>query len=72
MPSFLPGLFDQKIRTTGVGFSSNIAAGIGGGLLPILSGYMVSKFNGIIGVSVMLVICAIVSAICIYLAKEEE
>lgn len=72
MPSFLPRLFDQKIRTTGVGFSSNIAAGIGGGLLPLLSGYMVSKFNGTIGVSVMLVICAIVSAICIYLAKEEE
>jgi MHS family shikimate/dehydroshikimate transporter-like MFS transporter len=72
MPSFLPRLFDQKIRTTGVGFSSNIAAGIGGGLLPRLSGYMVAKFNSTTGISVMLVTCAIVSAICIFLAKEEE
>jgi MHS family shikimate/dehydroshikimate transporter-like MFS transporter len=72
MPSFLPRLFDQKIRTTGVGFSSNIAAGIGGGLLPLLSGYMVAKFNSTTGISVMLVTCAIVSAICIFLAKEEE
>jgi len=72
LPSFLPRLFDKKIRTTGVGFSSNIAAGIGGGLLPLLSGYMVAKFDGTTGVSVMLITCAIISAICIFLAKEEE
>jgi MHS family shikimate/dehydroshikimate transporter-like MFS transporter len=72
LPSFLPRLFDKRIRTTGVGFSSNIAAGIGGGLLPMLSAYMVAKFNGTIGVSVMLITCAIVGAICIFLAKEEE
>jgi MHS family shikimate/dehydroshikimate transporter-like MFS transporter len=72
MPSFMPALFDKKSRTTGVGFSSNISAGIGGGLLPVFFAYLVSAFNGTMGISIVLSSCAIITLICVFLAKQEE
>jgi MHS family shikimate/dehydroshikimate transporter-like MFS transporter len=72
LPSFLPGLFDQKVRTTGVGLSANIAAGIGGGLIPIIGGYMVLWFNGTYGISIILSICALISLLCVFFANQEN
>jgi len=72
LPSFVPALFDKKYRTTAVGFSSNIAAGIGGGVLPVSFAYLVAAFNGTTGISIVLSICAMITLICVFLSVQEE
>ena len=70
-PNLMPRLFPVAVRTSGVGLANQLAAGVGGGLLPVVFASLVLAFDGTTGISIILCICAVISIICTRMVKEQ-
>lgn len=68
--TYFPELFGAKVRYTGASFGFQVSAAIGGGLTPVLSTLLVSKFGGTVGVSIMLIVLALITMTAAFYARE--
>jgi MHS family shikimate/dehydroshikimate transporter-like MFS transporter len=69
-PNLMPRLFPVAVRTSGVGLASQLSAGVGGGLMPVVFASLVLAFDGTTGISIILCACAVISIICTWMVKE--
>jgi MHS family shikimate/dehydroshikimate transporter-like MFS transporter len=69
LAAYLAELFEPNVRYTGLSFSNQVAAAIGGGLAPTIAGALAAYFGGTTGVSIMMIIFASITIICTYLSK---
>lgn len=68
--TYFPELFGAKVRYTGASFGFQVSAAIGGGLTPVLSTLLVSRFGGTVGVSIMLIVLALITMTAAFYARE--
>jgi MHS family shikimate/dehydroshikimate transporter-like MFS transporter len=71
LAAYLAELFEPQVRYTGLSFSNQVAAAIGGGLAPTIAGILTAYFGGTVGVSVMMIVFATITIICTYLSKPK-
>ena len=67
--AYLSELFPPQIRSTGLSFSNQLAAAIGGGLAPTIATTLAIVFGGSAGASVMMICFAITTAIATFVSK---
>lgn len=72
LAAYLSELFEPQVRSTGLGFSNQVAAAIGGGLAPTIAAALTAMFGGTAGVSVMLIIFAIITMVCVFISKPAK
>ncbi len=68
--TYFPELFGTQVRYTGASLGFQVSAAIGGGLTPILATLLVGYFGGTTGVSVLLIMVALITITAAYFAKE--
>lgn len=68
--TYFPELFGARVRYTGASFGFQVSAAIGGGLTPVLATYLVGRFNGTAGVSLLLIGLALVTLVAAFFAHE--
>ncbi len=68
--TYFPELFKGPVRCTGASFGFQVSAVIGGGLSPLLATWLLGRFGGTLGVSIMLIALAIVTLIAALYARE--
>jgi MFS transporter, MHS family, shikimate and dehydroshikimate transport protein len=68
--TYFPELFGTRVRYTGASFGFQVAAAVGGGMVPILATYLQDKTGGTAGVSILLIGVALVSFVAALAAKE--
>ena len=67
---YFPELFGPRVRYSGASFGFQASAAIGGGFAPILATAMVGYFGGTTGVSVMMIILALITLAAALAARE--
>lgn len=67
--AYLAEIFKPEVRYTGLSFSNQVAAAIGGGLAPTIAGVLAGYFSGTTGVSIMMMLFAIITLFCTYISK---
>jgi MHS family shikimate/dehydroshikimate transporter-like MFS transporter len=70
LSTYLPELFGTKVRYTGASLGFQVAAAIGGGLAPILATTLTQSFGGTAGVSVLLILLALITLTATLFARE--
>lgn len=70
LSTYLPELFGARVRYTGASLGFQVAAALGGGLVPILAASLVTAFGGTGGVSVLLILLAAVTFVAALFAQE--
>jgi MHS family shikimate/dehydroshikimate transporter-like MFS transporter len=70
--AYFPELFGARVRFTGASFGFQAAAAIGGGFAPIIATWLAIAFGGTAGVSVMLILLALVTLIAALFAHETK
>jgi MHS family shikimate/dehydroshikimate transporter-like MFS transporter len=70
LSTYLPELFGTKVRYTGASLGFQVAAAIGGGLAPILATSLTSSLGGTAGVSILLILLALITLIATFCARE--
>jgi MHS family shikimate/dehydroshikimate transporter-like MFS transporter len=70
--TFFPELFSTRVRYTGASFGFQVAAAIGGGLSPILATYLQNTTGGTAGVSLLLIVLALITLIAAWAARETK
>ncbi|MBN9113023.1 MAG: MHS family MFS transporter [Pseudonocardia sp.] len=68
--SFLSEMFGANVRYSGASLGYQLAAPIGGGLVPVLATWIVGVSGGTWGVSVMMIVLALITVVAVYFAKE--
>jgi MHS family shikimate/dehydroshikimate transporter-like MFS transporter len=68
--SYFPELFGSRVRYSGASFGFQVSAAIGGGFAPIVATAMVGYFGGTTGVSVMMIILALITLAAALAARE--
>lgn len=70
--TYFPELFGANVRYTGASFGFQVSAAIGGGLSPIVATMLYGYMGGSAGVSVMLIILAVITLIAAVTARETK
>lgn len=68
--TYFPELFGARSRYSGASFGFQVAAAIGGGLTPVLATVLSQKMGGTAGVSVMLIVLALITLTAAWFAHE--
>jgi len=67
---YFPELFGPRVRYSGASFGFQASAAIGGGFAPIIATALVGYFGGTTGVSVMMIILALITLMAALAARE--
>jgi MFS transporter, MHS family, shikimate and dehydroshikimate transport protein len=70
--TYFPELFGARVRYTGASFGFQVSAAIGGGLTPVLATVLVNQFGGTTGVSIMLIVLALITMTAAFFAHETK
>jgi MHS family shikimate/dehydroshikimate transporter-like MFS transporter len=70
--TYFPELFGPRVRYSGASFGFQTSAAIGGGLAPIVATAMVGYFGGTTGVSVMMIVLALITLVAALAAPETK
>ncbi|GGI18317.1 MAG: MFS transporter [Oxalicibacterium faecigallinarum] len=70
--TYFPELFGANVRYSGASFGFQVAAAIGGGLSPIIATALAGYFGGTTGVSIMLILLALITLIAAFYARETK
>jgi MFS transporter, MHS family, shikimate and dehydroshikimate transport protein len=70
--AFFPELFGTRVRYTGASFGFQLSAAIGGGLSPIIATVLAEKMGGTAGVSMLLILLAVVTFVATLFAPETK
>ncbi len=68
--TYFPELFKGPVRCTGASFGFQVSAVIGGGLSPLLATWLLGRSGGTLGVSIMLIVLAVVTLTAALFARE--
>jgi len=68
--AYFPELFGSRVRYSGASFGFQVSAAIGGGFAPILATWMAGYFGGTGGVSMMLIVLALITLAAALAARE--
>jgi MHS family shikimate/dehydroshikimate transporter-like MFS transporter len=68
--TFFPELFATRVRYTGASFGFQTSAAIGGGLAPILATVLADRMGGTAGVSILLILLALITLVATLCARE--
>jgi MHS family shikimate/dehydroshikimate transporter-like MFS transporter len=69
---YFPELFGARVRYSGASFGFQVSAAIGGGFAPIIATAMAGYFGGTTGVSIMMIILALVTLAAALAARETK
>jgi MHS family shikimate/dehydroshikimate transporter-like MFS transporter len=67
---YFPELFGPRVRYSGASFGFQLSAAIGGGFSPIIATAMVGYFGGTTGVSIMMIVLALITLSAALAARE--
>ncbi len=67
---YFPELFGPRVRYSGASFGFQVSAAIGGGFAPIIATAMVGYFGGTTGVSIMMIVLALITLTAALAARE--
>jgi MHS family shikimate/dehydroshikimate transporter-like MFS transporter len=67
---YFPELFGSRVRYSGATFGFQVSAAIGGGFAPIIATAMVGYFGGTTGVSIMMIVLALITLAAALAARE--
>jgi MHS family shikimate/dehydroshikimate transporter-like MFS transporter len=67
---YFPELFGSRVRYSGASFGFQVSAAIGGGFAPIIATAMVGYFGGTTGVSIMMIVLALITLSAALAARE--
>jgi MHS family shikimate/dehydroshikimate transporter-like MFS transporter len=67
---YFPELFGSRVRYSGASFGFQVSAAIGGGFSPIIATAMVGYFGGTTGVSIMMIVLALITLSAALAARE--
>ena len=70
--TYFPELFGTRVRYTGISFGCQVAAALGGGLSPIIATALAGYMGSTAGVSVMLIVLAVVTFTAALAARETK
>lgn len=70
--TYFPELFGASVRYSGASFGFQVAAAIGGGLSPIIATALAGYLGGTAGVSIMLILLALVTLLAACFARETK
>jgi MFS transporter, MHS family, shikimate and dehydroshikimate transport protein len=70
--TYFPELFGSQVRYSGASLGFQVSAAIGGGFAPIIATALASYTGGTAGVSVMLVLLALITLIATLFARETK
>jgi MHS family shikimate/dehydroshikimate transporter-like MFS transporter len=68
--TYFPELFGPRVRYSGASFGFQTSAAIGGGFAPIIATAMVGYFGGTTGVSIMMIVLALITLAAALAARE--
>ena len=68
--AYFPELFGSRVRYSGASFGFQASAAIGGGFAPLIATAMAGYFGGTAGVSVMMIILALITLAAALAARE--
>jgi MFS transporter, MHS family, shikimate and dehydroshikimate transport protein len=69
---YFPELFGPRVRYSGASFGFQVSAAIGGGFAPIMATAMVGYFGGTTGVSIMMIVLALITLAAALAARETK
>jgi len=67
---YFPELFGPRVRYSGASFGFQVSAAIGGGFAPIIATAMAGYFGGTTGVSIMMIVLALITLAAALAARE--
>jgi MHS family shikimate/dehydroshikimate transporter-like MFS transporter len=67
---YFPELFGPRVRYSGASFGFQVSAAIGGGFAPIIATALVGYFGGTTGVSIMMILLALITLSAALAARE--
>jgi MHS family shikimate/dehydroshikimate transporter-like MFS transporter len=70
--TYFPELFGPRVRYSGASFGFQTSAAIGGGFAPLIATAMVGYFGGTTGVSVMMIVLALITLAAALAARETK
>ena len=70
--AYFPELFGTRVRYSGASFGFQVAAALGGGFSPIIATALAGTMGGTAGVSVMLILLAVITFIATLCAQETK
>jgi MHS family shikimate/dehydroshikimate transporter-like MFS transporter len=70
LSSFLPETFKSNIRFTGASFGCQVAAAIGGGIMPGTAAVLAAWYGGLQGVAFLMIALSVITLIAAFKAKE--
>jgi MFS transporter, MHS family, shikimate and dehydroshikimate transport protein len=68
--AYFPELFGARVRYSGASFGFQVSAALGGGFAPIIATAMVGYFGGTTGVSIMMIMLALITLAAALAARE--
>jgi len=68
--AYFPELFGSRVRYSGASFGFQVSAALGGGFSPIIATAMVGDFGGTAGVSIMMIVLALITLAAALAARE--
>jgi MFS transporter, MHS family, shikimate and dehydroshikimate transport protein len=69
---YFPELFGARVRYSGASFGFQVSAALGGGFSPIIATALVGYFGGTSGVSVMMIVLALITLAAALAARETK
>jgi MFS transporter, MHS family, shikimate and dehydroshikimate transport protein len=70
--TYFPELFKTNVRYSGASFGFQVSAALGGGFAPLIATVLVSYTGGTAGVSIMLILLALITLIATIFARETK
>lgn len=70
--TYFPELFGANVRYSGASFGFQVAAAIGGGFSPVLATALAGYMGGTAGVSIMLIVLALITLLAAFFARETK
>lgn len=70
VPSFTGEAFGPGARFTGFAMATNVGGIVGGGTAPILGAFLLSHYGTPYAISLLTIVLAAFSALCVYLSAE--
>jgi MHS family shikimate/dehydroshikimate transporter-like MFS transporter len=70
--AYFPELFGARVRYSGASFGFQTSAALGGGFSPIIAAALAAAMGGTAGVSVMLILLALVTLVATCFARETK
>jgi MFS transporter, MHS family, shikimate and dehydroshikimate transport protein len=70
--TYFPELFGAQVRYTGASLGFQLSAAIGGGFAPVIAAGLAAYMGGTAGVSIMLILLAVIILIATFFARETK